>query len=418
VQLDIVKQKPTFKFKRNAKLAAIAAVLLLFSAYQFSQPNSDQKVERSELLIGTVQHGDIQVTVDGYGRLRSDKQKLLTSLTNATVEEIVLKPGSVVEPSSTVLILSNPELLVELDQAKQRLSQQNANLRQLELNNKRDLMAEDAEFATLKADYQSVRMRREAEEGLAKAGIISMVTFKVSVAQERQLSERIEIQKQRRAQLLLVQAEAILIQQQQIKQEEAYLLTIQHRVDRLVVKANMKGVLQSLPVELGQSVVAGQALALIGSTDDLAALIQVPQTQVNKIQIGQSAIVDTRIDKIPGKVTRIDPAVVNGSVTVEIAFSGPLPSSALPELNVDAAIFSKKLHDVYYIQRPVKIAENSSAALFKLSPDRTAAHSVPLKFGSEAGKYIQIQSGVKEGDSFILSDLSRFDQQQHITITQ
>lgn len=418
MQLDIVKQKQNFKFRKSAKLGAVALILLLFSAYQFSQPNSNQKIDRNELLIGTVKHGKIQVTVDGYGRLRSDKQKLLTSLTNATVDEIVLKPGSVVEPSSTVLILSNPELLVELDQAKQRLSQQNANLRQLELNNKRDLMAEDAEFAILKADYKSVRMRREAEEGLAKAGIISMVTFKVSVAQEQQLEERIAIQQQRRAQLLLVQAEAIHIQQQQIKQDEAFLLTIQHRVDRLVVKANMKGVLQSLPVELGQSVAAGQALALVGSTDDLAALIQIPQTQVNKVQIGQSAVVDTRIDKIRGKVSRIDPAVVNGSVTVEIVFTDPLPSSARPELNVDAAIYSRNLDNVYYIERPVKITENSNAALFKLSPERSSAHSVPLKFGIEAGKYIQIQSGVKEGDSFILSDLSRFDQQQHITITQ
>lgn len=416
--MDIVKTKKTSRFNTHSKYLLLVFAVLGFSGYQFAQPTSSQKVERRELLIGSVQQGDLQVTVDGFGRLRSDKQKLITSLTQATVEEMVLKPGSVVDVGSTIMVMSNPELLIQRDQAQQRLTQEKANLRQLKLNNIRDLMAEDAQLAELKADHKATHARRVAEEKLVKDGIISAITFNDTKIREQQLQERIVIQEERRAQLLLVQEEAIKIQEQQIKQEQSSCQTIQNRVDRLVVKSGMKGILQEVPVELGQSVQPGEALALIGSNDDLVALIRIPQTQAEKVEVGQVAVVDTRRDKITGKVSRIDPAVEDGTVTIEVAFSEPLPRSARPELNVDAAIHSDTLSNVFYIERPLNIAEHANTQLFKLDQDMRSAVAVQLSFGVEAGRYIEIRSGAQRGEAFILSDMKQFDQNNPITITQ
>lgn len=416
--MDIAKtpKKSTFGTKQKLLIGALALVAL--TGYQLFQPSSSQKVERKEILIGTVQQGDMKIQVDGYGLLRSDKQKLLTSLTNATVEEVVLKPGAMVTPDSIILRMSNPELLLEVERAKRNLNQEKANLRQLKLTNQRDLMAEKATLAQLVADHKATKMRRIAEQDLVEKGIISTITFNTTKVNEEQLAERIVIQKQRNEQLQLMQEEAIKIQQEQIKQEQGLFQSISNRVDRLTVRAGINGVLQGLRVELGQSVNPGQALALVGSTQDLMALIRVPQTQVQQIQVGQSALIDTRRDKIDGEVVRINPAVEEGTVTIEVAFNQPLPDSARPELNVDGTIFIETLKNVQFIERPVNVSQNNRRALYKLNADEDTATATDLVFGAEAGRFIQIVSGANKNEKFILSDMARYDAKNTISITR
>ena len=416
--MDIAKKPQKSKLSLTHKLIIGAVALMAFSGYQLLQPSSGQKIDRQELLIGTVQQGEMKIQVDGYGLLRSDKQKLLTSLTSATVEEVVLKPGAMVTPDSVILRLSNPELLLEIERAKQSLSQEKANLRQLKLTNQRNIMGEEAVLAELKADHKATRMRRLAEEKLVKEGIISTITYNTTKVTEELLAERIEIQEKRNKQLVLMQEETIKIQEDQIKQEEALFEAISNRVDRLTVKAGLHGVLQSNRVELGQSVIAGQALSLVGSTEDLMALIRVPQTQAQQIRVGQSAIVDTRRDKIDGEVVRINPAVEEGTVTIEVAFKEALPDSARPELNVDGTIFIETLKNVKFIERPVNVSQNNRRALYKLSSDEDTATSADLVFGAESGRYIQIVSGADKNEKIILSDMTRYDLKDTITITR
>ena len=416
--MDIVKPKTSAKSKVKQLVTGLIILIIAVVLYQFSLPDSSQKVKRTELLIGTVKKGDMDVAVKGYGVLRSDKQKLLTSLSTATVEEIVLKPGATVAPDSIILRMSNPELMVELDLARQRESQEKANLRQLKLNNTRDLMAEDAVFAELTASYNATKMRRQAEEQLVEKGVVSALNYNQTRMEEQQFSARVAIQEKRRSQLLLVQEEAIKIQQEQINQAHSNYLTILNRVEKLTVTAGIDGVLQDLPVELGQSVAVGQALALVGSRDDLVALVQIPQIQAEKVSIGQKAIIDTRREQVAAKVTRISPAVSDGTVTVEIAFVDATPASARPELNVDGTIFTQKLNSVWYIERPVKAGENSKSALYRIDGERDEAIRQEVVFGAEAGRYIQIVQGAREGDSFILSDLNKFNDLEKLTIIQ
>lgn len=378
---------------------------------------SHRQVNRNQLVLSTVKKGDLQVQVQGYGVLRSHRQKLLTSLTSATVEEIVLRPGAAVTPDSVILRLNNPELHEEAERAVMQLNQEKANLRKLELNNQRELLAEESNLADIVARFNMVKLRREAEQELVDKGVVSRLTYKTTVLEQEQLFESMQIQQNRIAQLKLVNQEALNIQQEQINQTEALYLTVKNRVDALAVKAGITGILQRLPVELGQSIQAGQELALVGSEQDLLALIRVPQAQAEKIQLGQRAEVTTRRDLIPGQVSRITPEVQEGTVTVEIQFTASLPTSARPELNVDAVIYTADLKNTLYIDRPVNVRVNSSDKLYKLDQSLQTAEYSAVRYGEDAGKYIQLLEGASEHDTFIVSDMTAFTDNERISIT-
>jgi HlyD family secretion protein len=235
---------------------------------------------------------------------------------------------------------------------------------------------------------------------------VSVLEYKESFVQEAQLNKRLKIHKQRVEALKLVNQEAINIQNEQIMQQQGQLDIAQNRQNRLTVKAGFDGVLQRMSVELGQSVTAGQEISLIGSVQDLIALVRVPQSKAQLIFIGQKAIVDTRRDKIVGVVSRIDPVVVENTVEVEIALPDQLPASARPQLSVDAVIITDVLSNITYIERPVNGKANSNSSLFRLDETNNYATRTQVKLGKEAGRYIEIIEGGKVNDTFIVSDLS------------
>ena len=302
--------------------------------------------------------------------------------------------------------LANPELKQEVDSALRELSQQKANLRQLKLNQKRAILNESSTFAELEARYETAKVRLEAHTGLVKLGIVPALDYKDSIVQEAQLKKRLNIHKQRTAALKLVNEEAINIQNEQIMQQQGQLDIAENRLNRLTVKAGFNGVLQRLSVELGQSLAGGQEIALIGSVQDLIALVRVPQSKAQQIFIGQKAIIDTRRDKIIGTVSRIDPVVVDNTVEVEIALPDQLPASARPQLSVDAIIITDTLANITYMERPVNGKANSTSSLFQLDESNNVAIRTQVKFGKEAGRYIEIIEGAKVNDIFIVSDLS------------
>jgi len=394
------------KLKTMPVIGGLAVCVLAALTWYVSTQAGATSVKRNDMLFGTVKKGDLQVEIEGYGALRSDKQLLITSLTSATVQEIVLKPGARVTAGSVIVELANPELQQQLNSAVQELSQRKANLRQLKLNQQRELLNESGIFAEMEASYETAKVRLEAQSGLVKSGIVSALDYKDSLVQEAQLKKRLKIHQQRTAALKLVNQEAINIQLEQIKQQQGQLNIAQNRLDRLSVKAGFDGVLQRLSVELGQSLAAGQEIALIGSVQELIALVRVPQNKAQQIFIGQQAIVDTRRDKIVGTVARIDPVVVENTVEVEIALPDQLPASARPQLSVDAIIIADTLTNITYMERPVNGKANSNTNLFRLDDSHNTAMRTQVRFGKEAGRYIEIIAGGKVNDTFIVSDLS------------
>ena len=234
---------------------------------------------------------------------------------------------------------------------------------------------------------------------------MSQLTFQQSTLDERQLKQRIAILKLRIDQLKLVHEESVNIQFERVKQQQGRLNIAGSRLDKLTVRAGFDGVLQRLSVELGQSLAAGQEVALIGSVTDLIALIRVPQSQAQLITVGKVAIIDTRRDKIQGVVSRIDPVVDNNTVEIEIALPAALPASARPQLSVDGVIIADTLKNVNYIKRPAGAKSNTSAALYRLNTQENAT-SQDLRFGAQAGQFMQILTGASVGEKFIISDLS------------
>ncbi|KGJ92830.1 efflux RND transporter periplasmic adaptor subunit [Colwellia psychrerythraea] len=363
-------------------------------------------IARESLLIATVQQGDLDVVVDGYGKLISNKQLLISALTNARVKEIILKPGALVEKGSVIVRLENPVLPQQVDDEQQQVAQRKANLRQLKLTQKRELLSDEADLARIKASLQSAELKRKAEQQLLAKGIISTLSFEQTRLHEVQLRQQIEFLKLRTEQLKEVHSEAINIMKQAIKQQEGRLVIAQSRLTSLDVLAEFSGVLQKLSVELGQNLIAGQTIGLIGSVSDLVAIIKVPQSQAQQISFGQQAVIDTRTDKIIGKVTRIDPLVSNNTVSIEISLSKKLPASARPELNVDAQITITKLKNILYLKRPANIKTDRHSSLYKVDKTNQQARQQSIQFGQQAGRYIEVLSGVKLNEQFIISDLA------------
>ena len=414
--MDILKQKPKKTLLNNKGLIVTITVVIVIVLVSYAKASlNNVSLARKDLLLATVKQGNIDVTVEGYGKLTSDKLQLITTLTKATVAEIVLKPGATVTKESIIVKLANPELQQQVQSAKYSLAESRANLRQLKLNQRRETLNEKSDFLELVSQHKGARLTLTAQNKLVKSGIVKQIDYQESILREEQLKERIEIFKERNEQLKEVHKEAINIQLERIKQVEQRLTIAKDRNSKLVVKAGFDGVLQRLSVKLGESLSPGQEVALIGSVTELIALIRVPQNQVQLVKIDQKVMVDTRQKLIEGIVKRIDPIVDKNTVEVEISFPGKLPRSARPEQNIDAVITAKILKNIYYIDRPANVQAQSDTSLYRLNEEMSEAKRVDIHFGEKTGRFIEIRSGAKLGEQYIISDLSNYKTPQ-ITI--
>ena len=414
--MDILKQKPKKTLLNSKGLIVTITVVIVIVLVSYAKASlNNVSLARKDLLLATVKQGNIDVTVEGYGKLTSDKLQLITTLTKATVAEIVLKPGATVTKESIIVKLANPELQQQVQSAKYSLAESRANLRQLKLNQRRETLNEKSDFLELVSQHKGARLTLTAQNKLVKSGIVKQIDYQESILREEQLKERIEIFKERNEQLKEVHKEAINIQLERIKQVEQRLTIAKDRNSKLVVKAGFDGVLQRLSVKLGESLSPGQEVALIGSVTELIALIRVPQNQVQLVKIGQKVMVDTRQKLIEGIVKRIDPIVDKNTVEVEISFPGKLPRSARPEQNIDAVITAKILKNIYYIDRPANVQAQSDTSLYRLNEEMSEAKRVDIHFGEKTGRFIEIRSGAKLGEQYIISDLSNYKTPQ-ITI--
>jgi HlyD family secretion protein len=417
--MDIKKssEKKTNRQQLILILLTVCAALVL-SFWAFSQPSGNKKISSNEIWTDKVKLGDLVLQVEGYGKLKSKQQRLLTTPANASVEEILLKPGSLVTKDSIIVRLSNPAISQQVKEAKRNSNNAKTMYLQVELKQKRELLAHQAMQEKLMSELELAELKMSAEKGLVKKGIVSELAYKRSELDFRQLSRRIIIQKTRLEQLGDVHEQELAIEQDKIEQQKEIVTVVTEQFDRLTVRAGIDGVVQSLSVELGQSVALGEQVALVGSVDSLFAMLNVSQSDVELIAIGQTVNIDTRGRKITGKVQRINPLVKQGMITIEVSITSELPNNARPDLNVDGIISTGTLTQVMYIKKPVNASNGMQTQLFKLDTQKNQAQKVDVSYGQESGEYIQIIAGALEHDVFILSDMSRFDATSSITITQ
>lgn len=407
--MDVQKKmpgKPAWR-SRNKLIGAAAGVAVLAAIVASLSMGNAMALSERDLVIDSVQQGNLDVTVEGYGELISARQQLLTSPSQATVKEIVLKPGAEVTADSVIVRLDDPQLLKEFQSAKQELNESESALRQLRLTNQREMMKEQGSLAELVADHATITAQRDAEQKLVTSGIVSRISFEKTVQTERQLAQRIALSRGGMVQLEQLQRESLAVQEEQVGQKRANLDLAQDQLDRLTVRAGMDGVLQKLPVEVGQSLPPGEQVALVGSATDLVALIKVPQGQAQSVRVGNKVAVDTRREKINGTVTRVVPIVANNTVELEVALPAIAGTSARPNLSVDANIIGDRLQRVKYVRRPAGVTAGSSAQVYAMEQGSSTATRRRVAFGRSAGPYIEVLSGLDVGDRLIVSDLSK-----------
>jgi HlyD family secretion protein len=407
------KRQRTFIYASIAVVLAAAATFFVLRL----KP-AVPSVERSAIWTDTVKRGPLVRQVRGPGTLvpREDKIRLIPAETEATVVRIRVLPGAKVKADTVLMDLVDPTLQQQLLDAQLQLKGAQADYLNTRAKLQSDLLTQKAGAATVGADQQQAKLQAQTDKSLYDLGVISGLTYSASKGKSDELKLRNDLEKQR---LTLNQATIstqLAVAQTKVDQAKAVLSLKQKQLDALSVRAGIDGVLVDLPHQVGEVVAPGVTLAKVVQPDQLKASLKIAETQARDIQIGQPAEIDTHNGVIPGKVTRIDPAVQNGTVTVDVELEGPLPQGARPDLSVDGTIDLDRLADVLYVGRPALGNENSTISLFRLSPDGTTAVKVPVKVGRASVNDIQVLEGLQAGDTVVLSDMSRWDSNDRLRI--
>jgi HlyD family secretion protein len=373
-------------------------------------------VERATVWIDTVKRGPMVRQVRGLGRLAPEDIRWIPAASEGRVERRLVMPGTPVRADTVLLELSNPELEVAALDALSQLKSAEAELENLHVKLQTELLDKQAVAAGVQSEYNQAKAESETNQALAKDGLIPDLTLKVSRAKAEGLATRHEIEGKR----LAIQPEAaraqLAMQQTKVEQLRALYNLKRSQVEALKVRAGAAGVLQELPIEVGQRVVPGTNLARVANPLRLKAELKVPETQAKDVVIGQKASIDTHNGEIAGKVIRVDPAVQQGNVTVDVALIGALPKGCRPDLSVDGTIELENLADVVNVGRPALGQEKSTIQLFKLEPDGKHASKVLVKLGRVSVSTVEVVEGLKPGDEVILSDMNRWDSVDRIRL--
>ena len=371
-------------------------------------------VDKATIWTDDVKRGPMIRDVRGIGTLVPIDIRWIPARTDSRVDRIVLRPGAIVKPESIILELSDPILQRETLDAEYQLKAAQADLQNLKVQINSELLNQKSFTANVRSDYEQAKLQNEVDEKLRAEGIGAEVTAKLSKVKAEQLGIRLKLEEDRTKNAEESAAARLQAQQSHIDQQHALYDLKRSELDSLHVRADIDGVLQLLPVDVGQHVTPSTNLARVADPKHLKAEIKIPETQAKDITIGQPAAVDTRNGIVKGQVSRIDPSVQNGTVTVDVLFTEPLPNGARPDLSVDGTIELENLKDVLYVGRPVHGQSDSTIGLFKLVDDGSEAVRVNVRLGKTSVNTVEILQGLKVGDKVILSDMSSMDTSDRI----
>jgi HlyD family secretion protein len=357
----------------------------------------------------TVKRGPMLRQVRGPGTLVPEEIRFISASTEGRVERLVILPGAPVRPDSVLLEMSNAELERDALDAESQLRAGQAELANVRAHAERDVMDQEAAAATVRSDFHQAELQAATNEGLYKEELIAELTVKLSRVRAEELSTRNAIEERRVASVAEAAKAQIAVQEARVEQLKGLAALKRSQKDALHVRAGISGVLQELPVQVGQRLAPGTTLAKVTEPTKLKAQLKIAETQAKDVQIGQPASIDTRNGLVAGKVARIDPAVQNGTVTVDVALEEALPQGARPDLSVDGTIEIDRLKDVLYVGRPAFGQEKSQVGLFRVNEDGDEAVRVKVRLGKSSVNTVEILEGLKPGDKVILSDMSAWD---------
>ncbi|MGA2862979.1 MAG: HlyD family efflux transporter periplasmic adaptor subunit [Verrucomicrobiota bacterium] len=416
---------PALKRRRRTRrwflVATVGLLLVLITLGLARLQPAAPRVEKSSVWMDTVKRGQMLRQVRGNGTLVPEDIRWIPTSNQGRVERVLILPGAAVNADSVLVELSNPEVEQAAFDAEWQLKAAAADSTNLRVQLDSQKLTQQAAVAVAQANYSSAKLDFEVNEQLAKSGLIPAITVKQSKAKAEESAKLLDLEQER----LKISAEAVkaqlAVQDAKIAQLGAQLELKRRHVEALKVRAGMDGVLQRLgdpanPLQVGQQLPAGALVARVANPARLKAAIKIPETQAKDIRLDQPAAIDTRNGLVPGHVIRVDPAVENGTVTVDVALDAPLPKGARPDLSVDGTIELERLENVLYVGRPVQGQSDSQVGLFKVTDNGKAALRVTVKLGRSSVSTIEVVDGLRVGDRVILSDMSQWDAHERVQL--
>lgn len=413
-------QRPSnARAKMIRRIVMVSLAVLLIAGVSFGLTRlrpAAPSVEKATIWSDDVKRGGMLREVRGIGTFLPEEIQWIPAQTEGQVDKIILRPGAKVKPDSVILELSNMTLRRDVLDAEFQLKAAEADYANLKVQVSSELLNQKAAEAAVRSEYEQAKIQHSVDEKLASEGIGSAVTAQLSKVKEEQLAVRLQLEGERTRNTADAAQAKLQAQASHVEQQRALYNLRKSELEALHVKAGINGVLQLVPVEVGQRVTMGTNLARVADPTRLKAEIKVAETQAKDVLLGQKATIDTRNGLVAGHVARIDPAVQNGTVTVDVAIDGQLPAGSRPDLSVDGTIEIENLKDVLFVGRPVHGAAQSTISLFKLTTDGSEATRVNVKLGGTSVNTVQVLEGLQVGDRVILSDMSQWDNYDRIRL--
>jgi HlyD family secretion protein len=416
--MDVARPRSVARNKRIKRVIVVILVLIVAAGVTLGLSRmkpAAPSVDRATVWIDTVKRGEMLRQVRGIGTLVPEEVRWIPATSEGIIEERRARPGDVAKPDTIILVMSNPDVRQRSTDAELQLKGAEADLANLEATLENDLINQQAQQMSAESEYNKAKLDYEANKELAQDGLIADIILKKSQVTAQELSSKNEMEKKKVESNSKSAAARIGAQQAKVEQLRVAFELRKKQLDELNVRAGVAGVVQQVPVEPGQRVAPGTILAKVAEPGRLKAELQIPETQVKDVAVGQPASIDTRSGIIPGQVIRIDPAAVNGTVKVDVQLNGEYPKGTRPDLSVDGTIDIERLADVLYVGRPAYGQAESTVGIFRLMPNGEA-NRVQVKLGRSSVNQIEIVEGLRETDQVILSDMSAWDSYDRVRL--
>jgi multidrug efflux pump subunit AcrA (membrane-fusion protein) len=419
--LDIPRPTAPKRRKRIIMGGALVGGLALATLALSRLPQAAPTVEKASVWTDSVRRGTMVRQVRAPGTLVPEQIQLVSAVTAGRVERIAVRPGMQVGAGSVLLELSNPDVQLEALESERQVAAAESQAASLRTALRTGNLTQEGAVATVRSEYQDAKRVAAATEELAKKGMATEMELQRARDRATELSTRIEAEQKRLNLMGGSLSEQLALQERQTERLRAIAKFQKERVASMQVMAGAPGVVQDLPLELGQWVTPGEVMAQVAQPGRLKAVLRVPETQAKDVTVGQGVSIDTRTGgpgggTIAGRVMRVDPAAQGGTVTVEVALEGELPRGARPQLSVDGTIEVERLTDVLYVGRPAYGQPESAVSLFRLDPDGVTARRVTAKLGRASVNTIEVVQGLNPGDRVIISDMSQWENTERVKL--
>jgi multidrug resistance efflux pump len=413
--VDIPRQPVKRRRRWIYGTAAIAGAALVTLALTRIGPAAPT-VERATVWTDTVRRGDMLRQVRGPGTLVAEDIRWISAVTQGRVETKLVQPGTAVKAGTVLVTLSNPDVERQALEAQRQLTAAQAELTTLRTNLQNGLLTQQGTVAQVQAQYNQAQRQAQSAEALARQNMVSGQELAKARDDAEDLQTRLGVERQRLEFLRRSMQEQLAGQESQVAMLRRLAEFNQNQIASMQVRSPQDGVLQELPVELGQWVNSGATLAKVVQPGRLKAVLRIPETQARDLSVGQHASIDTHNGLVPGHVVRIDPAAQNGTVTVDVAFDAGLPRGARPDLSVDGTVEIDRLSSVVYVGRPAYGQAESTLAMFRLLPGGGEAERVNVRLGRGSANSVEVLGGLNPGDVVILSDLSEYAESPRVKL--